>query len=372
MKNYFLITILFFSNLFAQEVENPLGLAALLVQGQSYEKAIIVLEKMGNDLEDEEQTRRDTLMGLAYLGLRKFDQSITYLNEALKSENPQPEVKLYLAKAYTGAEKFDDVIKTLDARTSSEMVRVYSNALWKLGQFNFALKELNQSLSKFPTDEQLYKQVLFYLVELKLYQSAVTFFETTYKSSFPLSGQDYVEMAFALKDSLIPNADLIWLEKANVLFPEDQNVLLALANSYHLRGHNYLAAMIFDKLAQWDSKYFVEASELYRRAGHIMTALARNNEVRDHKAKLEQRFVLYLDLQDVEKMTSMQSQMQLNGLMEKDELRYAMAWAQFESGRFKQAQSLISKITDQNLYEKAQGLRKQILECQQEVFKCVY
>lgn len=371
MIKYFLLFLLSV-NSFAQEVDDTLGLSAMLIQGQSFEKAITLLDKF-EPINLKEEQRLSVLKGLAKLGQRNFDSAIQSFEKALTFKEPSNEIILYLAKAYTGSKNYQKVIDLLSSKLeSSESYRVLVNAFWSLNRPNQALSVLNFGLQNFKTEESLYKQKLFYLFELKLYQEGISFFENKYATSFPLSGQDYVDLATAIQDPIYNQLSLQWLEKAKLLFPKDEQVLLALGRVYFGRGSYYNAAVLFDQLAHINSKYFSEASELYRRSGHLITAISLNNEVPDFKQKLEQRFVLFLDNQDVEKMTSMQSQMEIHGILENDELRYAMAWAQFEKGNYGQAQRMLAKIIDQKIFEKAQDLRKQIVDCQQENFKCVF
>jgi len=371
MIKYFLLLLLSL-NSFAQEVEDTLGLSALLIQGQSFEKAITLLNKF-EPINTKEEQRLSVLKGLAQLGVRDFDTAAQSFEKALTFKDPSHEIILYLAKAYTGSKKYQRVIDLLSGKLeTSESYRVLVNAFWSLNRPDQALSMLNLGLQKYKTEESLYKQKLFYLFELKLYQEGIFFFENEYATSFPLSGQDYVELATAIQDPIYHQLSIQWLEKAKLLFPKDEQVLLALGRVYFGRGSYYNAAVLFDQLAHINSKYFSEASELYRRSGHLITAISLNNEVSDFKQKMEQRFVLFLDNQDVENMTSMQSQMEIHGLLDNDELRYAMAWAQFEKGNYSQAQQMLAKIIDQKIFEKAQDLRKQVVDCQQENFKCVF
>jgi hypothetical protein len=114
-----------------------------------------------------------------------------------------------------------------------------------------------------------------------------------------------------------------------------------------------------------------EAAELYRRAGQTYRALTLNGQLQDQAEKFRQRMALLLELQNFEQAAAMETPLYRVGLLEDEDLRYALAYAQFKIGAFDQAESNLSQLTRSDLFRKAAELRRAIQDCSEDAWKCL-
>jgi thioredoxin-like negative regulator of GroEL len=110
---------------------------------------------------------------------------------------------------------------------------------------------------------------------------------------------------------------------------------------------------------------------LYRRAGRPYRALMLNGQITDQQVKFRQRLALLLELQRFEQAAAMEGDLLRTGLMDEEDIRYALAYAIFKSGDFDKAESHLQTLTRPDLFRKAAELRRAIQDCSEDQWKCL-
>jgi hypothetical protein len=161
------------------------------------------------------------------------------------------------------------------------------------------------------------------------------------------------------------------LELAHLRFPERKDVVVQLVNVYKKKGMYRSAATLLERAAFGGAEdLFADAAELFRLAGDPVRALGLNRRIRDTKARLRQRLATLLELRDYELITAMRLDVERAGLMRDESIRYAVAYAFFKTGEYERSRTLLSGISDPELFRKATELRRVMSKCSEERWKC--
>lgn len=353
---------------------NYLALAGLLIQDKSYDKAANVLAKINIADNALDKPRFYTLRGLTNLNTELYEEAVEDFNLAILSGQKEKFIHLYLAQAYFYLHQYQLAITELDRseELATENPATYlmrSQAYWEMGQHEDAWAALDQGQIKFKGNGVFARQKVFMLMELGLYQQAI---ETGnhYLQTFKAAALDYVAIGSSLLKAGKINDALKFLEKASLLFPENEKSRLALAHAYVSKKKLNVAADIMQAVAVKNDQYVTDASELYRRSGRNHKALSLAMYASDQKNKLKQRLAIYLQAGLIDNIKAMEDDLYRSGLLDNDDVIYAMAYALFRSGRFELAEDYLRKIKKGDTFKKAMSLRKAMTDCQVSRWKC--
>jgi tetratricopeptide (TPR) repeat protein len=239
-----------------------------------------------------------------------------------------------------------------------------------MGQKNLALASLDVASQLFPSDSSFLRRKVFYLIDLGLFQTAA-WLGRQYLEETEGKLEDYVAMGNALRSSGQLDQAAALLEQALLRFPSSVDVNKVLAHVYIDRGELSAAADLLYGAALLDPELMAEAAELYRRSGQIYRALAINSGLNDQPEKLRQRMALLLEMQSYEQAAAMEKDMYRVGLLDDEDLAYAVAYAQFKSGAFERSEALLATLTRPELVRKAVELRRAMQDCQKSTWKCL-
>jgi len=160
------------------------------------------------------------------------------------------------------------------------------------------------------------------------------------------------------------------LERAQLKFPNNQDVSKALAATYISNQSYNTAAKIVHQLAMLDNQLMSEAAELYRRSGQRHLALTLNSLIEDQEQKLKQRLGLLIELENYEQAANMEEDIKRVRIDQDQNILYAMAYALFKVGDYDKAENYLSRITDTQLFQKAVEVRKIMADCGSETWRC--
>lgn len=155
-----------------------------------------------------------------------------------------------------------------------------------------------------------------------------------------------------------------FLEDARLRYPDDTRIVVQLAHAYVDSGLPLAGAELFQRAAALEPDFVVEAAELYRRAGAFERALYMNAQIDDQAKKSRQRVAILLDRQDFETVAAMEDRLRRLGLLEDQAVRYALAYARFQTGDHAGSERLLKGIRDPELFKSATQLRKVMAHCQ--------
>jgi predicted Zn-dependent protease len=352
-----------------------LALAALLLRDGNTDRAIVALDQVDLAAEEVDRVRYYTLRGMAHLRREELEPARDAFLQAIDSGEAESVVFVYLAQVNYKLEDYRATIDALD-RAGPALARVPSayhmkaQSYWLLEEPVMALATLDQGAQVFPDDPNFIRRKVFYLVDLGLYKEAVVQ-GRRYLQQSEGSLEDYVALGNALRASGELDEAAAFLEEAQLIFPNSADVKKVLAHVYIQRGEMGAAADLLYKSALLQPKLLAEAAELYRRAGQTNRALSINSGLSDQPEKFRQRLALYLELHNYEQAAAMELPLRRVGLLEDEDLRYAIAYAQFKTGDFDAAEENLSALNRPDLFRKAAELRRAIQDCVEDSWKCL-
>lgn len=353
---------------------NYLDLAALMLRDGNLDRAVIALDQVPLDAEDIDLLRYYTLRGMAHLRRNEPELAAGSLEQAVAAGRAEPLVYIYLAQVYFQLERFRDVLNTFDAVTAEieNITSVYhmrAQCHWLLNEPALALATLDTADARFPEEPAFLRRKVFFLIELGLYREAALQ-GRNYLQRSEGKREDYIALGNALRaGGELDDASLL-LETARLMYPGDVDVNKVLAHTYLERGQiNSAAALIYEASLQ-DPSLISEASELYRRAGRADRALMLNGQITDQQVKLRQRLALLLELQRYEQAALMEKDLKRTGLIDDEDIRYALAYAVFKTGDFEGSEIHLQKLKRPDLFRKAAELRRAIQDCSGDRWKC--
>ncbi|MDD9936064.1 MAG: hypothetical protein OXT09_20805 [Myxococcales bacterium] len=374
------------------------ALAARLIKDGHFDRAQAALDEVDASKPDLDRQRYHTLAGLLALKRKDFEPARKGFDRAIKAQiaaeradakhaaeaggshakkpiQPEPVLLLYLAQANYGLKRYERTLevldragKALDDETSVHLMRAQSN--WELKRPGRAIAALKRGARIFSDDSQFTRLQVFYLIELGLYQEVMDMGQR-YLARAQATAEDYVAVGEALRQGKqLDKAGLI-LEGAHLRYPESEQIMLALAHVYLDRERPLSAAMLLEDAARLNAKYTVEAAELYKQAGRLERALSLNARVRDQKEKLKQRLSILLAMERFELVAAMAPSLSRTGLLGDDNVRYALAYGYYKIGDFASAEQQLKTITESELFNNANQLRKAMQTCRSSGWECI-
>jgi tetratricopeptide (TPR) repeat protein len=233
-----------------------------------------------------------------------------------------------------------------------------------------AIGALSRGSKLFPKDATLLKQKFYYFAELKLYQASIEAAKA-YMKKVPANDKEFISLAQMLLAGGESNEALKVLEEAKMRFPNSAKVHILLGHLYNKKDMPHTTAQLFEEGAYHDSKYLKEAAEMYRRAGVLSHALYLNSKMTDKKEKTKQKVAIYLDRGEFEKIIGLKDAMGRYGLLDDDNMRYALAYAYYIVKDYDTAEVHLKKIQDNELFSKATVIRKNIEKCKNNSLECI-
>ena len=353
---------------------NFMELAATMLKDGYSGRALLALQSVDIDDKKTDLARFYTLQGLAYMKLKDFMAAKDSLQLSVKNGQQDTVIFVYLAQIHYSLKDYPATI--LAVRNASGQVQknpsltfLKAQSHWHLKQADEAINTLNKGQTLFPNDFRFLKRHVLYLVQLGLYQEAVRL-GRKYLDVSKAAVEDYVAFGNALRLSKKFEEAANILEIARLQFPDNVIVAKLLAHTYLDQDKLNSAAFILEQAALINSDFLSEAAEIYRRAGRLHKALTLNTGIRNQKVKFKQRLSILLALKQFERAANMASSLYRAGLLADQNIRYALAYALFSSGRFSAAEKHLHHLKDATLFRKGIELRRLMAVCQTEPWQC--
>ncbi len=357
----------------ASPAESPpaerLALATMLLRDGHEARALPLLETLDPTSEDIDAVELHRLTGLVLLKLDRPADAAASLQLALHSGDTEARTHLLLADAHLQAKAPARAIEVLSRAPVAveqypERFLAEAVAHHALENKPEAFEALSLGLQKFPTHRILNQRRLLLLVELGLAHTAIA--EAEERLADNKTPDDYLTVAAALRQASRPADAAELLEQARLLFADNQDVTTQLALSYHEAGQHLTAAELLLPLALVNPEHALFAAELYRRSGKLERAVQSNARVADQKKKLHQRLSLLIEGKRWALAAQLEERCARLGLLDDEELLYALAYAHFQMGEGDRAERLLSKLSRPDLFERALVLRRAMARCDAE------
>lgn len=427
-KLLILSLVLFMTNtvLMAKEAQektlNHVEIATILFYDGNHQKALDELQLAKDSHTEIDWLKYHSIRGLIFLKEEKYPSAITALKQAINAThkkvyeapvkeeekkkhlfsflipnqkektveskekkpvfNPEKlrrekleELYIYLSQAYYRNNQYLQAVGALDkagkrGRDNAAYFTLRAECYWKAGQKDNAIAALSAGSKLFPKDTTLSKQKFYYFVDLKLYQAAIKAAKA-YMAKVPASDQEYISLAQMLLSAGENNEALKVLEEAKMRFPSSAKIHILLGHVYNKKDMPHVTAHLFEEGSYYDKAYLKEASEMYRRIGNLSHALYLNSKMMDNPEKTKQKVAIYVERGEFEKIIGLKDALGRYGLLEDDNIRYALAYAYYVVKDYEAAESHLKKIQDNELFSKATIIRKNIEQCKENSLECI-
>lgn len=397
----------------AQEVDH-VALATLMIYDGKYDKARAELGLVDKQSELYDAAKYYTVYGVLESKVDHLEAAIDNYEKAVEAtrvkvykapkvykkrkhlfsigadEEPEPETPkfdpekirkekmeklyIYLSQAYYKVKDYQKSVDALDnagelGRNKASLYAFRADCYWKLKKQNKAIEALSGGYETFK-EASLLKQKLFYYAELTLYQAAV---ETSmeYMKNVGKNEEDFMALAQMLMSADQTNAAIKVLEEAKIRFPDNAKLSVLLAHSYMKKEMPYSGASLFEYSSYYDQKYLKDAVEVYRRVKDYPHAIFLNSLMLDKQEKLKQKVAIYIDRGEFEKVIGLKDGLNRYGMLEDDNLRYALAYAYYMAKDYESAEAQLKRISDSELFAKATLIRKNIEKCKDDSMECI-
>ncbi len=251
----------------AKEKTDNISLGMEAVQNLAYEEALQYFNTELEENEDERLVCRG--MGLAYMGLSKYEEAIAYLEKALRLSDGSVQdidydINYYLATAYFKNGQTQDALQSYDAILAlrpKEIEAYYLRGYVKLcgGNFESAKEDFDKTISLDPQNYDRLIQIYIALVD----------------NGYREVGKEYLQQVIADNEKSISNYDLgriyYYLEDyesaknylSQVKISSDYEASLYLGRTYEALGdYNYASSIYNDYTLNDQSK-----AEIYNQLG---------------------------------------------------------------------------------------------------------
>lgn len=351
-----------------------LGVAETLLRDGAVDRAEAALANVDPAAEGVDLARYWTITGLIRAQNNELDAAASAFDRALAAGSVEPMVVIYLAQAYFGKEDWAKVIATLDrggdgVEALSSAWSMRAHAEWVSGLKQAALDTLREASKRFPANSTFARRQVFYLIELGLYQESARVAEA-FLARPDIGADEYATVGNALRRARSFTEAKQILEAARLRYPDNAVLAKTLAQTYLEAGDTFAAAEILNEVAAVDPGLTAEAAELYRRSGAPMQALMLNARVTDATKKLKQRIGILAELRRYEEIAGMEAALDRAGLLDDEDVRYALAFAHFRGGDFDRAEAHLAALTRTDLFRKATELRRIMGECADQRWTC--
>ncbi len=400
------------------QVINHVEIATILFYDAEYEKALLELQKAKDSHTDIDWVKYHAIRGMISLKQDKYKQAISALEKAVEATkikvykapllekekrevlfslfseekklkkdkkplfNPEKvrkekleELYIYLSQAYYRDGQYLLAAKALDlagerGRESASLFTFRAECYWKANQKASAINALKKGHALFPKDPTLLKQKFYYFAELGLYQASIDAAKA-YMKKVPANAQEYISLAQMLMAAGEFMEAIKILEEAKLLFPTSAKVHILLGHYYKQRDMPYTTAHLFEQGSYYDRKYLKEAAEMHRRTGTLSHALYLNSMILDGAEKTKQKVAIFVSRGEFEKVIGLKDALGRYGLLEDDNMLYALAYAYYVVKEYDQAEEHLKKIQDDALFSKATVIRKNIEKCRSNPLECI-
>ena len=341
-----------------------LGVAAVLIRDGNYSRAEKTLNKIDPDDGKTDRARYFTLLGLVQLRRADNEAAVRSFTTALDEGVDDPVIHAYLAQAWFSLGEYRQTIESIDRLPSinqfPDLYGIKSQAYWFMEDTANAFAVIETGIKRFPAKSSFLHQKIFYLVELDLNQAAVEESMKFLKMSGNSDPEAYLTVAGALRGGGEAGYAASIMEIAKILFPDNQRVRLMLAQCYADSARYLTAARIVEEASVYDPAFVKDAGELYRQAGELDRAEYLNTLIDDQADKTRLRFNILLDRKEYEEALALETRMQRTGLLQQEEMIYAMAYVCFQVQRYDRAADYLNRINSSELFRQAAKLRQAI------------
>ena len=373
MKWLLSVIVLFSFASGAQDDVDHVAIARLMVKEGLFQRAKNSLDKINLETDDVILKDYHTAWGMVHSGMKNHEKARTSYLSALASGQKNKEIFLYLAESEHELGDSSKALMTLEkvdkaTREKAGYFILKSTILWKLNQRDQAYSALELGRDAGVSPVLLGKMQFRFLMELELFHSAAEKAQSLQsQGALP---RDVAAMGGALRLARQYPLAIHLFEAARLKWPRENMILLELAQNYLALDMDFSAALILEESTRYSPDLANEASELLRQLGKLQRADYLHHFIADPEKQVKQKMALYIELDQYHKVSGLAPQLNQFGLLQDEDIRYALAFSQFQTGEFSKAEAHLNKITRNDLFSKAVEIRRSIESCRKNKWMC--
>jgi tetratricopeptide (TPR) repeat protein len=346
---------------------NRVDIAARLVADGFFDRAAIVLAEI-EEPRKADRGRYHTLRGLVALETGDPQGAVDALSTAIDIDPEAVETAtwVYLGAAYEQLERPADALDTLtrgepDVLGLAAAWHLKARVLADLERPDDAYATAMAGSERFPSHRGLVEERFTQLTELGLtHEVALEAPDALWEAG--ADETTWLTLTRGLLDAGAPYDAQILGEAARLTFLDSPRPRVALATACMATESWRCAGTMLDEAAAFDAQYAVQAAESFRRAGDLARALYLNGRVTDPKEKARQRLGLLLELRAFAEASALDARLTRLGLVEEDQVAYALAYAHATVGNRDRAAALLTRLTDPSLVRLGTTLLESLTE----------
>ncbi|MFW5728374.1 MAG: tetratricopeptide repeat protein, partial [Spirochaetota bacterium] len=251
------------------------AVAALMIRDGNYDRAEQALSEVDPTAEGVDLARYHTLLGLLELRDEDYEEAAGNFREAIRNGQEDPSIYAYLAQSQNALGNHQAALDALEELPNLTrfpgLFSLKASSEWELGRTADALATLRRAGELYPSRSDFARQRIAYLLELDLTQAAADE-SLSYLEDAEQNPEVYTSMGEALRRGGQLQAAVQVLELGRIRFPEDEQIMLVLAQTYLDREMPRTAGSIIEEAAARNFALYHEAAEIYRRAGDLSRA----------------------------------------------------------------------------------------------------
>lgn len=262
-----LLATMLFAGCGANDKEDNIDMGMTALESLQYEEAIGYFETALAGAEDERQIYRG--MGIAYVGLTRYEDAIDCFEKALQLSSGTPEnmdydINYYLAAAYYRNGQREDAIAVYDAILAlrpKEVEAWYLRGCVKLygGDFEGAQADFDRTIALNPSDYDRMIQIYNELLDNGYKEAGIAYLQTAVADNEKsISDYDLGRIYFYLEDYENAKLSLSKLKPSS-----DYGAALFLGKTYEALGDYNYAASIYSDYVENDK----DKPEIYNQLG---------------------------------------------------------------------------------------------------------
>lgn len=376
-----LIIIMFFALLLqgadSKKVKDEidhLSLATLLLKDGHTQKASDELSKVDINDKKLDLVKYYTIKAIIATKNGFYKEANSLFLESIKAGQSDKSIFLYMAQNSFKLKEYKDTVAYLKKAQELALEKpstflLMAEALWRDSKRDEALAVLADGMKRFEGEYSFIKQRFNYYMSLELYQSALED-AMEYLKYADVDEKSSILFVTALKKAKQTDKAIKLAEKLNMKFERSVELKVLLAHLYLQNNMLNTAAGFFDKASIEDANFTKDSAEMYRRTKKFVLSLYKNSQILDVKEKLKQKIAIYLEYGDYEKVISAHAALKRSGLIEDENIRYALAYSYYMVGDFEKCETELKKLTRNDLFKKATELRKNIQKCKADGWEC--
>ncbi len=326
-------------------------IAARLVADGLYDRAAIVLSEI-DEPRKADRGRFYTLQGLVALETGNPQAAVDALSTAIEldPDTVEPVTWVTLGAAYEQLDRPQDALDTVQRGEPAVLDlpaawHLKSRALSALERPEDAYATALQGCQRFPSHQGLVEERFTQLIALGLtHEVALTAPDALWAAH--AEENTWLKLTRGLLDAGAPIDAQILGEAVRLTFLDSPRPRVALATACMATESWRCAGTMLDEAAAFDAQYAVQAAESFRRAGDLARALYLNGRVNDPAEKARQRLGLLLELRAFAEASALDARLTRLGLVDEDQVAYALAYAHATVGNHARAETLITRLTD--------------------------